>query len=98
MEKTKVIFRVFTDGVAIGDVIALFPEIPYTHHSNDCECYQHIGQHGRANYRNLLSVTRMATVEEYRPLYRELQGIGYDLQVCRRQSQKMQKTCWFSSL
>lgn len=74
--ETLVIFRKFRDG---GDVIALFPEMK----ENDglCNSYQHIGQHGAADYGGLVSAqdrtTAPATPEEYADLLEELEAIGY---------------------
>jgi len=74
--ETLVIFRKFRDG---GDIIALFPEME----ENDglCNSYQHIGQHGAANYCGLVSAqdrtTAPATPEEYADLLEELEAIGY---------------------
>lgn len=71
---TKVVFRKFRDQ---GDVIALFPEIDQTM----CMSYQHIGQHGGADYNRLVAgwdgLTVPATPEEYAPLLAELRAIGY---------------------
>ena len=76
-DKTKVIFRIFRD----GEVIALFPEI-----EENAGCilsYMHIGQHGAAS-RDIVTDTKLATVEQYAPLYKELQSIGYHLQIRKR--------------
>ena len=78
--KTIVIFRKFIDQ---GDVIALFPaEINYP--IGNCESYQHVGQHGRADYNHCIDITTAATPKEYKALKRELEGLGYDLDVKKR--------------
>lgn len=75
---TKVIFRKFKD----GQIIALFP--------NEQDwylvmSYMHIGQHSRADYNYIISITKPATEEEYKDLYDELKRIGYDdLKICKR--------------
>lgn len=89
---TKVIFRRWkTDPKS---VIALFPEIPHDIEGRYCESYEHIGQHGGANY--ILLVTREtapATEQEYIPLLVELQRIGYDdLEIYKRRTPQMLDT------
>ena len=77
--KTKVVFRKFKE----GDVIALFPEY-VNRRAYRVECYQHIGQHGEADYTDIISITKPATEQEYADLAAELRGIGYDLTVRKR--------------
>lgn len=78
--KDLVVFRVFKDQ---GNVLALFPEdIQYP--DGACNSYQHIGQHGGADYSHCIQITRPATPKEYAPLKRELEGIGYSLLVRRK--------------
>ena len=79
--KTLVVFRVFKK----GDVIALFPEIPGDCTGRYCESYQHIGQHGSADYDGLMSITRPATLDEYASLAGELQGAPYEYELDIRQ-------------
>lgn len=76
-ELTDVIFRRFKE----GDVIALFPTLPGTNDwPNDCQSYQHVGQHGAAGVFLTLD-TKPATPAEYAPLMRELEALGYSLRV-----------------
>jgi hypothetical protein len=78
--KTKVVFRKFRDG---GDLIALFPdEINYP--NGNCESYQRIGQHGAADYGHCISITVPAHPFEYKALQKELESIGYDLEIRKR--------------
>jgi hypothetical protein len=81
---TKVIFRVYSD----GQVIALFPEIADDSYGN-CLSYMHIGQHGGADYVYVVQLTKLATLEQYAPLFVELESIGYNLQVFKRISWEM---------
>ena len=76
-----VVFRVWPvkDG---GDVIALFPTLPEGF--GRVTSYQHIGQHGAADYGLVVWSTRPATPEEYAPLERELRSIGYFLTIRKR--------------
>lgn len=78
--KTKVIFRTYEK----RDVIALFPEecgddSPYT-----CSSYMHIGQHGAADPNHVLNTTRPASENEIFHLTSELEQIGYDLEIIKR--------------
>lgn len=77
--ETIVIFRVYSD----GDVFALFPaEVNYP--DGSCDSYQHVGQHGAANYGHCLSISKLATEAQYRSLKLELEGLGYNLNVKKR--------------
>lgn len=75
-EVTKVIFRKFRD----GQIIALFPE---DRNGGFVGSYMHDGQHGDADPFIVYS-TKLATPEEYAPLKKELEGIGYVLDVRKR--------------
>lgn len=86
-DKTLVIFRVWTGVNKFGtrpepQVIALFPAVDEG--NGYCSSYEHVGQHGGADYRNVMRGTRAATAAEFTPLMRELQGIGYKLDVRKR--------------
>lgn len=74
--KIKVIFRKFLN----GEIIALFPE-EINYHNNMVGSYMHIGQHGDADYKGIITDTQPATNGEYNDLLRELESIGYDLQI-----------------
>ncbi len=79
---TKVVFRKFKEG---GEVIALFPGERWNRHERTISSYMHVGQHGAADYDGVVSVSRPAREEEYRPLFAELTSIGYnDLRVMKR--------------
>lgn len=84
-EKTKVVFRVWTD----GDVIALFPQIPADLQGFLCQSYMHAGQHGAADDKfAVVPKTKLATPKEFIELKRELRQIGYNLQVGKRCTRK----------
>ena len=72
--KTIVIFRKWKG--KDGDVIALFPDVKADFEGNIMS-YEHIGQHGAADYNHVVSKTRLATKKEFRPLLKELDDIGY---------------------
>jgi hypothetical protein len=76
---TRVVFRFWRESY---DVIALFPDIPET--GGACMSYEHVGQHGGADYSHVVAQSRPATPEEYAPLKRELESIGYTLAVRSR--------------
>ena len=86
MEKVAVIFRVWKK---TGDVIAFFPEIPADYNGYLMSSYEHIGQHGAADYFGLIPDTYLATRSEYAELKKELTSIGYKLKVVFKETQKM---------
>ena len=74
--KTKVIFRFWKIS---QDVIALFPE---DMNNGICTSYEHVGQHGNADYLGIIEDSRPATPEEYDYLFRELEDYyGYNLDI-----------------
>ena len=78
---TEVVFRKFKD----GQIIALFPHVPYNN-SGLIDCYMHVGQHSGACYDGILGQTKLATPIEMLPLYTELESIGYNLLVIKRRN------------
>ena len=78
-EKIRVVFRVYPD----GDVLALFPYVEYSNRW-DCMAYQHVGQHAGADYGLCVSCTKLATLEQYSPLLRELTSIYDDCELVVR--------------
>lgn len=81
-ETTDVIFRTFKE----GDVIAVMPH--EVSNFGFVTSYMHVGQHGDADYNQVLKETRLATKEEYADLLRELESIGYKVRVLKKQSYK----------
>jgi len=84
MDKDTVVFRKWRDGFGI---IALFPELPTDLYGYYCESYEHVGQHGGADYFGVIMNTRPANSEESTDLYEELTSIGYVLRPIQRASQ-----------
>lgn len=81
---TAVVFRVWNPRFGCGGCIALFP---LSDEGQDlCSSYEHVGQHGLADYAAVISRTRPATPDDYASLKRELEGapFGYVLQVYKR--------------
>lgn len=75
---------VFRKNEEDGEIIAVFPEIPSTPNPATCLIYAHVGQHANADCRSILRNTAPATPKEYGPLMRELETIGYWLDVRKR--------------
>ncbi len=84
-ELVDVVFRVWTKKPFVGDVMALFPTVAGDDSRQYCTSYEHIGQHGHADYAYCLSQSRRATLAEYAPLKAELEAIGYTFRVRQRQ-------------
>lgn len=83
--KTDMIFRYYKSVNAHNRVLALFP------HQVDSirghvMCYQHVGQHGLADYPHCINITRPATPQEYADLKYELEGLGYNINIVKRQN------------
>lgn len=82
---TIVIFRVWRNG---GGVLALFPRLPGTRDLATCDSCEHVGQHGAATYVECIRASRPAWPKEYASLKRELEAIGYRLEVHQRASRQ----------
>lgn len=79
--KTKVIFRKFID---CEEIIALFPHILGSNDPYDCQSYMHHGQHGAAYPDNVIACSTPTREWEYADLKKELEKIGYDLEIQKR--------------
>ena len=86
-EQTPTVFRVWPD----GEVIALFPATAAGSQYGDCTCYQHVGQHGSADYHHVIGKTRRAKPDEYADLLHELKTLGYTPQVYIREQPWMHR-------
>lgn len=82
---TPVVFRKWKD---IGSIIALFPESPSDLNGWYCDSYEHVGQHGGADYYGVVAYTVPVSKQESLTLARELVRIGYRLKVIRRASRR----------
>lgn len=69
-----VVIRKFRDG---GDVIALWPRLAWNTSGSLVTSYQHIGQHGGADYAGVMRVTVPASKKEIATMLRELRTVGY---------------------
>lgn len=65
-------------------MLALFPLAPEGR--GLCGSYQHVGQHGAADYAGCVRASRPADLDadDVRALVRELEGLGYRLRILRR--------------
>lgn len=84
-DPTVVVFRRWR---AFGQtVIALFPEEV---DRGFCDSFEHVGQHGMADYKGVVSQTTPATPEEYADLKQELEADPYNyvLRVAKRRPVK----------
>ena len=68
------------------DIFALLPAHPADRFGRKCASYQHLGQHGIADYDHCIRQSRPATAEEAAELLGELRRIGYNPRVFRRQT------------
>ena len=78
-ETTPVIFRKFNDD---GSILAIFPTIDWD--GIHVSSYQLIGQHGACSLSLAYQGTKPASEAEYAPLKRELEALGYVLDVRQR--------------
>ena len=78
-----VVFRKWKEN---GDVIALFPALPADLSGNHCDAYEHVGQHGGADYFGVIQQTTPCSSEQSADLATELRRIGYVLRPRRRAS------------
>lgn len=74
---------IFKRAIEDGEIIAFFPQDTGTSDPYTMSCYVHNGQHcsGSIDY---LQQCKPAKPDEYAPLARELQRIGYRLTIRRR--------------
>jgi hypothetical protein len=79
--KTIVVFRYWQ-----RELIALFPELAADMNGYYCDSYQHVGQHGGADYAGIIRNSRPATKQEYKDLAHELRQRGYKLDIRQRSS------------
>ncbi|HHT9135833.1 MAG TPA: hypothetical protein ACFYEK_01170 [Candidatus Wunengus sp. YC60] len=86
--KTKVIFLIEKpEGDLTQQVFAFFPEL-HTYHKQHpnygvmFDCYAHIGQHSACHI-DYANECKVAKPTQYKNLFKELEGIGYNLSVTR---------------
>ena len=79
--KTDITFRVDKE----GNVFALFPHEVSTLQGH-VTCYQYVGQHSSADYQGCIKDSRPASEAEYAPLKKELESIGYNVNLVKKQN------------
>lgn len=80
IHKTKVVFLY---NEREKDLFAFFPNEDYNSVSSLTKvCYSHVGQHS-ACAMDYANESRLATKEEYTDLQKELEGIGYNLELSK---------------
>jgi len=88
-EADVVVFRRWRDN---GTVIALFPELPSDLSGFYCDAYEHVGQHGGADYHGVVQRTIPCSSNDAAELAAELRTIGYHLKPMRRASRVHHET------
>lgn len=83
--KTDVVFRCDKHGDFKGVVFALFPHEIFDRNGN-VTFYTHVGQHSAADYNFCIAKSRPATEQEYADLKKEMESIGYDLNIVKKQN------------
>jgi len=83
--KTDVIFRVDTSKDWKGTIFALFPH-DVADNKGNVTSYQHVGQHSTADYNHCIKTSRIATENEYKDLKKELECLGYNLNIIKKQN------------
>lgn len=87
-----VVFRKWENKEDRREVIALFPTLPSDLHGHEITAYQHVGQHGGADYHHVVESTKPAKPSEYRPLMKELRSRDYKrLKVYKKSNIAMDK-------
>jgi hypothetical protein len=76
-----------------SDVFALFPVLPADNAGYLCTSYQHIGQHGAADYGHCVRNSRPAKEAEAADLLAELRSIGYNPRPIKRATPAMRRAC-----
>ena len=90
-EKTVVVFRKWRKGYQVSplcEIIALFPHLkafPGIKGFTSCQSFEHVGQHGAADYQHCILNSVPAKPDEYASLVKELEGnYGYNLEIRKR--------------
>lgn len=83
--KTDVVFRVDTTKDFKGTIFALLPHEAYNNLGH-VTSYQHVGQHSGADYKHCIAKSRPAKENDYKDLKIEMESIGYNLNVIKKQN------------
>lgn len=91
--KTDVMFRVDTTKDFKGTVFAVLPHNVETIFG-DIATYQHVGQHSIGNYQTCLTQSRPANELESADLKAEMESLGYNIKVVKKQTHKKFVSAW----
>ena len=83
--KTDVVFRFDNTKGFKGTIFALLPHEVCDFDGN-VTTYQHVGQHSAGDYNHCIKTSRPATEAEYADLKKEMEGLGYDFKVVKKQN------------
>lgn len=83
-DATRVIFMKFHN----DEVIAIFPYIVGDMNPGTCQSYMHFGQHGACDPHGIVHGTSPCLPDEYADLKKELEQIGYELEVISKIPQR----------
>jgi len=83
--KTDIVFRIDTSKNFNGTVFALFPHEVSTI-DGLVNCFQHVGQHSSAEYNHCINTSKLATADEYADIKKEMENIGYDINVVKKRN------------
>ena len=75
---TVVVFRKWQGGRDGHGVIALFPDIDHIRQYGMVSSFEHVGQHGAADYTGVVTRTRPAKPAEFADLKKELESPPYN--------------------
>lgn len=81
-----VVFRRYPD----GQIIALFP-YDFVNEQGDCNSYMFIGEHGAADYFQVLSDTVRAAPKDYESLCKYLKSRGYKPRIMERAHSRVKR-------
>ena len=82
---TDVVFRIDVTKDWHGTVFAVFLH-DVADHKGNVTIYQHVGQHSSGKYTHCLKTSRPAAESEYNDLKKELESLGYNLKVVKKQN------------
>jgi len=83
--KIDVIFRVDNSKDFKGVVYALFP-YDISDKKGSVTSYQHVGQHSSADYNHCIKTSKPASEKDYADLKKELESIGYNINVVKKRN------------
>lgn len=81
--QTEILFRKDKEGI----ILAIFPH-EVADFKGNVTTYEHVGQHSAGNYRHCMDISKPATELESKSLKDELDSIGYNIKIVKRQNSK----------